>query len=112
MSSLDFELRLWIASYLSGQVSLADFRRWLLPAAWLAGEPGGADSILVRLAELRMAEFMNGHWTEPDLRTMLATIAPRTTGLAVAMRIAGATADEVVRPVRAPTSLQGELATA
>lgn len=81
MTLLDFEVRTWIARYLSGEVSLAEFRRWLLPVAWRAGEPGAPDSRLVRRTELRLAEFMNGHWSEDDLRSMFLSMGPATTGM-------------------------------
>lgn len=95
MSLLDFELRLWIARYLAGDASLAEFRRWLLPVAWGVGEPGAPDSRLVRRAELRIAEYMNGHWSEGDLRGLLATMAPATSSMPAETSIRGSVAGGV-----------------
>jgi hypothetical protein len=94
MSLIDFELRTWIARYLTGGVSLSEFRRWLLPIAWRAGEPGEPDSRLVRRAELRVAEYMNGHLT--DLQRMLATMGPATTGMPAETNVVGSVAGAVV----------------
>jgi len=112
MSLLDFELRLWIARYLTGEISLAQFRRWLLLVAWRTGEPGAPDSRLVRLVELRLAEYMNGHWTEAELHAMFANIAPATTGLPVVTTVNGPVSTETVQTVRAATELQNVFANA
>jgi hypothetical protein len=80
MSLLDFELRLWIARYLAGEVSLGEFRHWLLPHAWILGEPGEPDSRLIRRTELWLAEYMNGHRTEDELRQLFSGVAPATSG--------------------------------
>lgn len=106
MTSLDFELRYWVARYLTGEVSLAEFRRWLLPVAWRAGEPGAPDSQLVRVAELRLAEYMNGHWAEDDLRTMFANMAPSTTGFPILVQVRAPVSSETVHAVRAAGQLQ------
>lgn len=96
MSLLDFELRTWIARYLNGEVSLAELRRWLLPVAWRIGEPGEPDSRLVRRVELRVAEYMNGHWSEEDLRRMLTNMGPATTGMPAETHVVGSVSGTVV----------------
>src|SRR5437764_1346200 len=82
MSELDLEISYHVARYINGDESLADFRRWLLPIVWNLAEPANREKpALASRLELRLAEFLNGHWTEDDLRLMFMRMVPPTGGL-------------------------------
>lgn len=71
-SSLDLEIREWLARYLAGEISLRAFQEWFLPIAWNVEEsenPGAVE--LAYDIELRLFEFSNGDWTEDELRRLL-----------------------------------------
>ena len=73
---IDLEIRDWLGQYLDGKISLRQFEDWFVPAAW--GIPRTASPGTLRLVgeiELRLAEFSNGHWTEPELRAKLEPLA-------------------------------------
>jgi hypothetical protein len=102
MSALDLEISYHVARYINGDESLADFRRWLLPIVWDLAEPGN-DQDASRLAsriELRLAEFLNGHWTEDDLRVMFVRMIPATSGLAadLSSQVSGVVESGVAEP--------------
>jgi hypothetical protein len=106
MSQIDLEVSDRIARYLAGQSSLAEFRRWLLPIVWELAEPTSDErSDLANMVELRMAEFMNGHWTEADLRLLLARMLPSTSSLVsdLTLRVSGVVASGPAKAVRTPT---------
>ena len=75
-ATLDAEIRGWLARYLGGEVSLQEFEDWLIPVAWSLDPEGhsAAEDIAYEI-ELRLAEFTNNHWTEPELRDMLRPLA-------------------------------------
>jgi hypothetical protein len=106
MSQIDFDVRYWIAQCLAGEITLSEFRRLLLPVAWMSGEPGEPDSPLARRAELRLAEYSNGHWSEEELRVLLAGMTAQTTGLPAEIHMSAPRAG-VNEPVRGP--LRGDL---
>jgi hypothetical protein len=82
MSVLELEISAQVARYLAGEATLAELRRWLLPLVWELSESDGEQgSRLAYRIELRLAEYMNGHWTEEDLRTIFERTVPRTSGL-------------------------------
>jgi hypothetical protein len=54
-------------SYLLGLESLREFQQWFLPVIWVAAQRRD-ETPLMRTLELRLAEFTNGHRTEPELR--------------------------------------------
>jgi hypothetical protein len=107
MSGLDLEISYRVARYLTGEESLAEFRRWLLPIVWNLAEPGNDEvSQLASRIELRLAEFMNGHWTEDHLRVHFAALIPSTSGLAAAVQpttLSGIESTELSEPLRAPS---------
>ncbi|MDP9203945.1 MAG: hypothetical protein M3P12_00615 [Gemmatimonadota bacterium] len=107
MSSLDLEISYRVARYLTGGESLADLRRWLLPIVWNLAEPENDEvSQLANRIELRLAEFLNGHWTEDDLRGMFQQLIPLTAGIDADMdpTISGTPPSETSEPVRVPAS--------
>jgi hypothetical protein len=64
-----------LAQYLSGQISLRDFKRRFVSATWDVAQLGNRDAErLVYEIELRLAEFSNGHWTEPEFKRILRPI--------------------------------------
>jgi hypothetical protein len=108
MDTFDLELRYQLIQFLSGQLSLRDLRRWFLPRVWDLTQDGQLRSPLARRLELRLAEHVNGHWTEDDLRKLLAREVPTTTSVSPAFRpvLTGRTQDgEPARVAEAPLSL-------
>lgn len=78
--SLDQEIQQRLDWYLRGELSLADFEAWLIPATWdLSPQSDLAAHGLATAITLRIAEFTNGGWTEDDLRRELAGIQPKIT---------------------------------
>ena len=62
-------------NYVSGWLSREQFEDWFVPATWSV--PLDAETMqLVNRIKLRLAEFLNGDWTEPELRTELAKLMP------------------------------------
>lgn len=103
MSRFDFEVRYEIARYLGGELSIADFRRWFLPVAWQVGEPNAPESPVAKRVELRLAEYLNGHWSEDDLRAMFGQLIGTTSGLSAEIHVPNREADNV----RVPVSTEG-----
>jgi hypothetical protein len=71
MPDPDWEVRSHLQQYLLGDGDLRTFQAWFKPVAWRAGEDHSA-SPLVGAIELYLAEFTNGHRTEPELRGLFA----------------------------------------
>ncbi len=75
-SGIDLEIRASLVRYLSDDISLAGFEDWFVPVAWGIERTGNQGAIeLAGEIELRLAEFSNGHWSEPELRSKLASLA-------------------------------------
>jgi hypothetical protein len=71
-SSLDFNIRERLATYLAKEISLHEFEDWLFPETWDVDQLGDlALTNLVYGIKLRLAEFSNGDWTEDELRSLL-----------------------------------------
>lgn len=105
MSGLDLEISYRLVRYITGDESLADFRRWLLPVVWNLAEPENDEvSQLANRIELRLAEFMNGHWTEDDLRELFQRLVPLTSGIGTDMipTVTGTAPSATSEPVRVP----------
>jgi hypothetical protein len=105
MTDLDLEISYRVARYLTGDESLAEFRRWLLPIVWELAEPDSDEvSPLANRIELRLAEFVNGHWTEDDLRALLQHLIAATGGIPsdLEAKISGVPASGLAEPVRPP----------
>lgn len=107
MTALDLEISYHVARYITGGDSLAEFRRWLLPVVWDIAEPGNDEvSQLASRIELRLAEFMNGHWTEDDLRVHFARLVPATASVSVILTPtarSGSSAAEPADALRPPS---------
>jgi hypothetical protein len=70
--SLDIEIREKLASYLAGEISLADFEDWFVPASWNVVPSGNqAAANLVYEIEIWLAEFSDGFWREEELKNSL-----------------------------------------
>jgi hypothetical protein len=73
---IDLDIRALLVCYLNGDLTLADFEDWFVPVAWNIERTGNQRAVeLAGEIELRLAEFSSGHWSEPDLRGMLAPLA-------------------------------------
>jgi hypothetical protein len=74
-TTLELQLRQHLSKYLANQMTLRQFLRWFTPISLDALEssrPGLQE--LAGEVELRLAEYMNGDWTEDDLRRLLRPI--------------------------------------
>jgi hypothetical protein len=72
------EVQRYLATYLSGEISLSQFRDWFDAETWdLDMQPDTPLGQVVGEIELRMAEFTNGHRTEDDLRYHLESLLPK-----------------------------------
>jgi len=69
---LETRIRKKLASYLARKTSLRAFNRWLVSAAWDIDQSAGRLAPFVGELKLRLDEYSNGHWTEPELREKLA----------------------------------------
>jgi hypothetical protein len=64
-----------VLRYLRSQDSLADFESWFVPATWGINQSSDREAVAVaRRISLRLAEFLNGHWTEDEFRDRLAEL--------------------------------------
>lgn len=78
--SLDQEIQQQLDWYLRGDISLADFEAWLVPATWdISPQSDSAAQDLATAITLRVAEFTKGDWTEDELRAELTEIRPKIT---------------------------------
>jgi hypothetical protein len=73
VSDIDWDVRARLQSYLLGQESLRDFQRWFMPVVWTVSDRGDPPK-LMRAVELWLAEYTNGHRTEPELRSLFAGV--------------------------------------
>lgn len=73
----DREIRAQLQQYLLGEDDLRAFQRWFMPVAWQAGEDRNPTK-LIRAIELYLAEYTNGHRTEPELRSIFLAMLPAT----------------------------------
>jgi hypothetical protein len=104
----DLEISYRLAQYVRGEEPLVEFRRWLLPLVWDLAEPGNDEvSQLASRIELRLAEYMNGHWTEDDLRGIFERLIPSTGGPVADLIaiVSGSTSSSAAEPLRPPTEL-------
>lgn len=66
-----------LVDYLAGRISRDQFENWFLAVTWdTASMDDPATSYLVRRIKLRLAEFLNGDWTEEELRGQLDSLLP------------------------------------
>jgi hypothetical protein len=72
LSDLELGIQQNVTRYLSGQISLADFEDWFVPALWdLDNEDKHTRELAGRL-HILISEFSSGDRTLDDLRTGLA----------------------------------------
>ncbi len=74
-SSLDLNLRDQLARYLTGDVSLDEFKDWLAAETWDLEQHGNPASTLAIRVKHRLAEQSSGYCTEEDLKHMLRPLA-------------------------------------
>jgi hypothetical protein len=86
MATFDLELRYRLVEFVSGQLLLRDLRHWFLPRVWDTTQYGPLRSPLARRLELLLAEHSNGHWTDDDLKLLLAREVPTTTSVSAEFR--------------------------
>lgn len=64
-----------VVRYLRGQESLAEFESWFIPATWGINQSSDRETVAVaRRISLRLAEFLNDHWTEDEFKDRLAEL--------------------------------------
>jgi hypothetical protein len=103
-----FRKNLW--SYVLGRTSLDQFKDWLSPATWDVEKEADQPIIdLVNQVKLRLAEFSNGHWNEPELKSgFLSLLVPPPLPpqeLMYSIEAGSASGDVVAKPV--PSKLTG-----
>jgi hypothetical protein len=79
MAVPEHHIREGVASYVSGEISLAEFQEWFAPRAWEILAEDGPASDVVSDVELLLAEFSGGQGSEHALREALkehASVAP------------------------------------
>ena len=73
---LTLKIQNHLARYLSGEITLEDFRKWFDVATWDAVDTATtAAQQLAGQIDLWLAEFSKGHWTESELREKLRPLA-------------------------------------
>lgn len=76
MTSPELDIRSCLRRYLSGDVSLTEFAERFTQSAWSrSARSGDSEDELVYEIELRLAELLNGDWTESELRNLLRPVA-------------------------------------
>lgn len=65
-----------VASYVRGDLPLATFQEWFIPATWNVRNIADDDAIsLIRAIQLTLAEFLSGDISEEELRRDLGGLA-------------------------------------
>lgn len=73
MADLGLKIRQELNRYLTGHLSLREFRDWFLPAAWnVDAVVDGHTASFVHAVELLLSEFDAGHWDESEVQQQLA----------------------------------------
>lgn len=73
--SLEYQLRIWIARFILGRLTLESFEDKFLAATW--GVKRDDDPVIAQLVaevELRLAEYTSGHLTMRQLKRALADV--------------------------------------
>ena len=78
MDAFDISLREQLARYLAGETTLQKFREWFVPAVWNLTAESQLLSPVTRRVELRLAEYLNGSWSEDDLKSLFTREAQHT----------------------------------
>lgn len=69
---LEQEIREKLNLYLSGQISLTEFRSWFVPRVWaLETKDQESTEGIVNQVFLALAEYSNDDWSEDELRALL-----------------------------------------
>ena len=91
---MEKEILKHLLRYLRGQDSLASLEEWFIPATWQINQTRDRDAVAVsRRISLGLAEFLNGHWTEDELKDrfselLLARLEPMTAAFIQASHVA------------------------
>jgi hypothetical protein len=72
VSQAEAEIKLKIRALVDGELSLADFQSWFVPATW------GIESEFASEVELRLAEASSGHWSEDETKDLLANLVDKS----------------------------------
>lgn len=70
-ASLEQSIREVVMQYIAGRVPLHEFQEWFASRTWDVGVESEELRQLVNEIELLLAEFLNGHWTEEELKNKL-----------------------------------------
>lgn len=71
VASLEQSIREAVMQYIAGRVQLREFQEWFASKTWDMGSESQDVQQLVNEIDLLLAEFLNGHWTEGELRSKL-----------------------------------------
>lgn len=69
MPASDVEIREMVADFLDGRSSVLELEEWLVVQSWDAPPR----SLAARL-QLRLAEYLSGHWSESQLKELIAPL--------------------------------------
>ncbi len=70
---LDLAIREKLVEYLTSRMTLDVFKQWFLSTTWDVEETANKPLCsLIAEIHLRLAEFSEGHWTEPEMREIFA----------------------------------------
>ena len=75
LSTLNLRIREYLASYIAGRISFREFQNWFIPAVWNIDQKRDPEAeVLAYGIMLRLAEYLNGDWTEDELKFKLNTL--------------------------------------
>ena len=75
LSALNLRIRGYLASYIAGRISFHEFQDLFIPAIWNIDQKGDPEAeVLAYGIMLRLAEYLNGDWTEDDLKIKLNSL--------------------------------------
>lgn len=80
MLDLENKIRDHIYQYIQGHISLNEFQAWFIPATWnihQIGEPVTRGMVAQIIG--RLAEYLNGDWSQEEFKDILRRIAQNIT---------------------------------
>lgn len=79
MSEAENEIRSKVQALIDGDLPSQAFQSWFVPALWNSEELDPAADELASEIELRLAEYSRGHWSEDELKNLLARFVGQVT---------------------------------
>lgn len=79
VSQAEKEIRSKVRELVDGNLPLRNFQSRFVPTSWNLEELDPAADELASEIELRLAEYSRGHWTEDELKNLLARFVEQVT---------------------------------